>query len=125
MMPLAVRPDGDYPGPVEVSPAGTLAVAVRGLEKSYSGGQGVRGVDLEIRAGEVFALLGPNGAGKTTTIEILEGYRARDRGEVNVLGVDPGRHRARLKSHIGIVLRATAAAGCGDCPGGQPGIAVP
>ena len=58
-------------------------------------------------AGEVFALLGPNGAGKTTTVEILEGYRARDRGEVSVLGVDPGRHRARLKSRIGIVLQST------------------
>ena len=61
------------PGPAEVGPAGTLAVDVRGLEKSYSGMQAVRGVDLEIRVGEVFALLGPNGAGKTTTVEILEG----------------------------------------------------
>ncbi|MGD0243242.1 MAG: ABC transporter ATP-binding protein [Streptosporangiaceae bacterium] len=82
-------------------------VDVRGLEKSYSGVQAVRGVDLEIRVGEVFALLGPNGAGKTTTVEILEGYRARDRGEVSVLGVDPGRHRTRLKSRIGIVLQST------------------
>jgi ABC-2 type transport system ATP-binding protein len=82
-------------------------VDVRGLEKSYSGMQAVRGVDLAIRAGEVFALLGPNGAGKTTTVEIIEGYRTRDRGEVSVLGVDPGRHRARLKSRIGIVLQST------------------
>ena len=80
---------------------------VRGLVKSYAGVQAVRGVDLGIRVGEVFALLGPNGAGKTTTVEILEGYRARDRGEVSVLGVDPGRHRARLKSRIGIVLQST------------------
>lgn len=57
MMPLTVHPDGLYPGPVEVGPAGTLAVDVRGLEKSYSGVQAVRGVDLEIRVGEVFALL--------------------------------------------------------------------
>jgi ABC-2 type transport system ATP-binding protein len=82
-------------------------VKVRGLEKSYPGMQAVRGIDLEIRLGEVFALLGPNGAGKTTTVEILEGYRTRDHGEVSVLGVDPGRHRARLKSQIGIVLQST------------------
>ena len=69
--------------------------------------QAVRGVDLAVRVGEVFALLGPNGAGKTTTVEILEGYRTRDRGEVSVLGVDPGSERARLKSRIGIVLQST------------------
>jgi ABC-2 type transport system ATP-binding protein len=86
---------------------GTLAVDVRGLEKSYSGTQAVRGIDLAIRQGEVFALLGPNGAGKTTTVEILEGYRTRDQGEVSVLGVDPGSQRARLKSRIGIVLQST------------------
>src|ERR1039457_5171960 len=94
-------------GPVEVGHSGPVAVDVRGLEKSYSGVQAVRGVDLSIRVGEVFALLGPNGAGKTTTVEILEGYRTRDRGEVSVLGVDPGRHRARLKSRMGIVLQST------------------
>src|ERR1035437_4456414 len=97
----------DHPGPVEVGHAGTLALDVHGLVKSYSGMQAVRGIDLEIRPGEVFALLGPNGAGKTTTVEILEGYRTRDRGEVSVLGVDPGRHRARLKSRMGIVLQST------------------
>jgi ABC-2 type transport system ATP-binding protein len=84
-----------------------LAVDVRGLTKSYSGRPEVRGIDLAIREGEIFALLGPNGAGKTTTVEILEGYRARDGGEVSVLGEDPGRHRARLKSRIGIVLQST------------------
>jgi ABC-2 type transport system ATP-binding protein len=86
--------------------AGTLAVDVRGLVKSYSGSQVVGGIDLAIRYGEVFALLGPNGAGKTTTVEILEGYRTRDRGEVSVLGVDPGRQRSSLKSRIGIVLQS-------------------
>jgi ABC-2 type transport system ATP-binding protein len=85
-----------------------LAVDVRGLMKSYSGAPVVRGIDLAIRHGEVFALLGPNGAGKTTTIEILEGYRTRDHGEVSVLGVDPGRERAKLKSRIGIVLQSTS-----------------
>src|SRR4029453_17236759 len=65
------------------------AVGVRGMIKEYAGRRAVDGLDLEIRAGEVFALLGPNGAGKTTTVEILEGYRKRDSGEVSVLGVDP------------------------------------
>jgi ABC-2 type transport system ATP-binding protein len=80
---------------------------VRGLRKSYSGTLAVAGIDLAIRQGEIFALLGPNGAGKTTTVEILEGYRTRDSGEVSVLGEDPGRHRARLKSRVGIVLQST------------------
>ena len=93
--------------PVETGQEGTLAVDVRGLVKSYQGTQAVRGIDLAIRKGEVFALLGPNGAGKTTTVEILEGYRTRDHGEVSVLGVDPGRQRARLKSRMGIVLQST------------------
>jgi ABC-2 type transport system ATP-binding protein len=80
---------------------------VRGLVKSYAGTQAVKGIDLAIRQGEVFALLGPNGAGKTTTIEVLEGYRMRDQGEVSVLGLDPGRERARLKNRVGIVLQST------------------
>jgi len=91
----------------ESSHAGALVVDVRGLVKSYSGVQVVRGIDLAIHPGEVFALLGPNGAGKTTTIEILEGYRTRDDGVISVLGVDPGRERAKLKSRIGIVLQST------------------
>jgi ABC-2 type transport system ATP-binding protein len=83
------------------------AVQVRGLVKSYGGVTAVNGIDLDIRRGEIFALLGPNGAGKTTTVEILEGYRSRDSGEVSVLGWDPARQRARLKSQIGIVLQST------------------
>lgn len=67
----------------------------------------MRGIDLEIARGEIFALLGPNGAGKTTTVEILEGYRARDGGEVSVLGYDPGRQRDPLKPRVGIVLQST------------------
>src|SRR5438105_75490 len=70
---------------------GKSAVCVRGLVKSYSGVPAVEGIDLDIARGEIFALLGPNGAGKTTTIEILEGYRPRDDGDVAVLGCDPGR----------------------------------
>jgi ABC-2 type transport system ATP-binding protein len=91
-------------------PSGDLAVRVHGLAKSYGQVAAVRGIDLAIRPGEVFALLGPNGAGKTTTVEILEGYRARDRGDVRVLGYDPGRERSRLKSQIGIVLQSTGVA---------------
>ena len=68
----------------------------RGLRKSYGAHEAVRGIDFEIGAGEVFGLLGPNGAGKTTTIEILEGYRDRDGGEVEVLGEDPQRARPGL-----------------------------
>jgi ABC-2 type transport system ATP-binding protein len=85
----------------------TSAVEVRGLKKAYGDVQAVAGVDLTIARGEVFALLGPNGAGKTTTVEILEGYRSRDAGEVLVLGRDPAKEARQLKRHIGIVLQST------------------
>ena len=84
-----------------------VAVHVRGLVKSYGDVQAVRDIDLDIHRGEIFALLGPNGAGKTTTVEILEGYRARDGGQVLVLGYDPGRQRNRIKPLTGIVLQST------------------
>jgi ABC-2 type transport system ATP-binding protein len=84
-----------------------LAVRVRGLVKSYATVHAVRGIDLDVRRGEIFAVLGPNGAGKTTTVEILEGYRDRDGGEVSVLGYDPGKQRAKLKPVVGIVLQST------------------
>ena len=84
-----------------------LAVRVRGLVKSYGSVHAVRGIDLDIRHGEIFALLGPNGAGKTTTVEILEGYRRRDHGEVQVFGYDPGRERAKMLPRVGIVLQKT------------------
>lgn len=83
------------------------AIEIRGLRKSYGSVQAVRGIDLTVREGEVFALLGPNGAGKTTTVEILEGYRSRDAGDVSVLGLDPARGGRRLRSQIGIVLQST------------------
>jgi ABC-2 type transport system ATP-binding protein len=82
-------------------------IEVRGLTKSYGQVRAVRGVDLQIARGEVFAMLGPNGAGKTSTVEILEGYRHRDGGEVRVLGLDPGKQARLLKQQIGIVLQST------------------
>jgi ABC-2 type transport system ATP-binding protein len=81
------------------------SVRVRGLAKSYQGVRAVNQVDLDIEPGEVFALLGPNGAGKTTTVEILEGYRHRDGGEVTVLGEDPQRSSRGWRARIGIVLQ--------------------
>ena len=83
------------------------AIEVRGLHKSYGSVEAVRGIDLSVSRGEVFALLGPNGAGKTTTIEILEGYLQRTSGDVSVLGRDPGRNDRSLKERIGIVLQTT------------------
>ncbi len=82
------------------------AITVRGLRKSYGAIEAVRGVDLEIARGEVYALLGPNGAGKTTTVEILEGHRSRDAGEVRVLGHDPARRKLEFRQRIGIVLQS-------------------
>jgi ABC-2 type transport system ATP-binding protein len=85
----------------------SAAISVRGLKKSYGNTLAVRGVDLEIQQGEIFALLGPNGAGKTTIVEILEGFRHRDEGDVAVLGIDPNRQPMALKIRIGIVLQST------------------
>ena len=84
------------------------AISIRGLVKRYGDRNAVDGLDLDIRRGEIFALLGPNGAGKTTTVEVLEGYRDRDSGEVRVLGVDPARGGRRWKADIGIVLQSGA-----------------
>jgi ABC-2 type transport system ATP-binding protein len=83
------------------------AIDVRGLRKSYDDVEAVRGVDLSVDHGEIFALLGPNGAGKTTTVEILEGYRTRSAGEVTVLDHDPANRDRALKERIGIVLQST------------------
>jgi ABC-2 type transport system ATP-binding protein len=80
-------------------------ITVRGLRKSYNGFEAVKGIDLEVRAGEIFAFLGPNGAGKTTTVEILEGYRSRNGGEVSVLGTDPASAKRSWRERIGIVLQ--------------------
>src|SRR3954454_19726652 len=84
-----------------------FAIYVRGLRKSYNDFEAVRGIDFEVRKGEVFGLLGPNGAGKTTTMEILEGIRPRSAGEVKVLDYDPDKQKKALKDRIGVCLQAT------------------
>jgi ABC-2 type transport system ATP-binding protein len=83
------------------------AIRVRGLVKHYGTVEAVRGIDLTVETGEVFALLGPNGAGKTTTVEVLEGFLERSAGEVRVLGVDPSETRADFRARIGIVLQSS------------------
>jgi ABC-2 type transport system ATP-binding protein len=84
------------------------AIAVRELRKSYGALEAVRGISFEVERGEVFGLLGPNGAGKTTTVEILEGYRKRDGGSVEVLGVDPAVAGGGWRERIGVVLQSSA-----------------
>ena len=81
------------------------AILVRDLHKSYGTQEAVRGISFQIAEGEVFGVLGPNGAGKTTTVEILEGYRKRDAGEVTVLGHDPARSDRTFRERIGVVLQ--------------------
>jgi ABC-2 type transport system ATP-binding protein len=81
------------------------AISVRDLRKSYGTYEALRGISFAIEEGEVFGLLGPNGAGKTTTIEILEGYRKRDAGDVDVLGFDPERAGSAFRERIGVVLQ--------------------
>jgi ABC-2 type transport system ATP-binding protein len=82
-------------------------ISIRGLRMTYGETEAVRGIDLEVQRGEVFAFLGPNGAGKTTTVEILEGYRKRSGGEVSVLGEDPQSAGRAWREQIGIVLQAS------------------
>jgi ABC-2 type transport system ATP-binding protein len=84
-------------------------IVVRGLRKSYGPSEVVRGIDLDIHPGEVFALLGPNGAGKTTTVEILEGIRRRSAGAVTVLGRDPAATERGWRARIGVVPQSTGA----------------
>ena len=83
------------------------AIEVRGLRKRYGDHEAVAGIDFSVGRGEVFGLLGPNGAGKTTTVEILEGYRQRSAGEVDVLGRDPARRELQLRRRVGIVLQSS------------------
>ncbi len=84
------------------------AIAVSDLRKAYGQREVLHGLSFTVETGEVFALLGPNGAGKTTTVEILEGYRRRDGGDVRVLGEDPERGGRDFKARIGIVLQSSA-----------------
>jgi ABC-2 type transport system ATP-binding protein len=98
------------PAPLPVgSPPDPAAVTVRGLTKRYGGRPVLDGLVLDVRRGECFALLGPNGAGKTTTIEILEGVRPRDGGEVDVLGEDPATAGRRWRDRIGVVSQGEGA----------------
>ena len=85
----------------------SYAIEVEGLHKSYGDFEAVKGIDLKVRVGEIFALLGPNGAGKTTTIEILEGFLTPNSGEVRVLGHEPSKHERDYKERIGVVLQET------------------
>jgi ABC-2 type transport system ATP-binding protein len=84
------------------------AVTVCRLKKAYGDVQALRGVDFEVRHGEIFALIGPNGAGKTTTLEILEGHRRSDSGEARVFGFDPAQSETAFRERIGIVLQTTS-----------------
>ncbi len=106
---------GPWSGPQTAPGPGTRVhehdpvVRVRGLLKRYGDRTVVDGVDLDVRRGEVFALLGPNGAGKTTTVEILEGVRRRDGGDVAVLGEDPARAGRAWRDRVGVVGQSTGA----------------
>jgi len=91
-----------------ISSVPVSAIAVSGLRKSYGAREVLHGISFTVEAGEVFAFLGPNGAGKTTTVEILEGYRKREGGDVRVLGEDPGRAGSGYRAKIGIVLQSSA-----------------
>jgi ABC-2 type transport system ATP-binding protein len=101
---------------VEAAPAAAEPVIrVRGLQKRYGQHEAVRGIDLEVRRGEIFAFLGPNGAGKTTTVEILEGFRQASGGSVEVLGEDPWQAPGSWRARLGIVLQES---------GAEPGLTV-
>ena len=107
MQPQTMDAGGCHDGSVTA----TAAIVVNDLSKAYGAHEAVRGLTFSVRRGEVFGLLGPNGAGKTTTVEILEGHRRRDGGEVSVLGHDPAERAAELRSRVGIVLQS-----CGTYP---------
>src|SRR6516165_591698 len=90
-------------------------ISISGLQKRYGDKEAVRGIDLEVRRGEIFAFLGPNGAGKTTTVEILEGFRQATSGTIEVLGANPWKAPPRWRERIGIVLQESEA---------EPGLTV-
>jgi ABC-2 type transport system ATP-binding protein len=105
-MRLSTSTEHDVVAGTTASSSGVSAISVRDLRKRYGSVEAVRGIDLDIAHGEIVALLGPNGAGKTTIVEILEGHRSRDSGEVRVLGVDPADAPDEWRGRIGIVLQA-------------------
>src|SRR5690242_18927736 len=90
-------------------------ISVQGLTKRYGDVEAVRGVDLDVRRGEIFAFLGPNGAGKTITVEILEGFRTASSGTISVLGVDPAHAGPAWRNRVGAVLQESQA---------EPGLTV-
>ena len=109
-MTISTAPE-PHPGTIRAVTTATsteLVIRVRGLTKRYDDVQAVAGIDFDVFGGEIFGLLGPNGAGKTTTVEILEGLRAPDGGEVSVLGIDAARHADALKPRIGVSLQTAA-----------------
>ncbi|MET8149653.1 ABC transporter ATP-binding protein [Actinoplanes sp. NPDC049668] len=86
--------------------ADDVVVDVAGLRMRYGTTDALHDVTFQVRRGEVLALLGPNGAGKSTTIEILEGFRARSAGHVEVLGADPARAGEDWRARVGVVLQS-------------------
>jgi ABC-2 type transport system ATP-binding protein len=105
MLTAPTRPSTNGDAGSDSTAPRAAAVSVRGLRRIYGDFEAVRGIDLEIERGEIFALLGPNGAGKTTTLEILEGFRERSGGDVEVLGIDPEHGDRAWRERIGIVLQ--------------------
>jgi ABC-2 type transport system ATP-binding protein len=113
-----IRPEGGAPGAASPEPGGSgegraaarqeHVISVRGLRMSYGHYEAVRGIDLDVGRGEIFAFLGPNGAGKTSTVEILEGFRTRTGGEVRVLGADPAHADGAWRGRVGVVLQESA-----------------
>ena len=100
-----LRPHGSPDTAAAAPPRAEAVISVRGLVKRYGDTEAVRGIDLDVHRGEIFAFLGPNGAGKTTTVEILEGFRQRSDGEATVLGVDPAHAGGNWRDRIGVVLQ--------------------
>jgi len=103
------------PSSPSVSNRNDAVISIRGLRKRYGDTEAVRGIDLEVHRGEIFAFLGPNGAGKTTTVEILEGFRQASEGIVEVLGTNPWRAPSGWRERIGLVLQESQA---------EPGLTV-
>jgi ABC-2 type transport system ATP-binding protein len=112
---LAASPTQSETDTVSSRSATDTVISLRGLRKRYGNHEAVRGVDIEVGRGEIFAFLGPNGAGKTTTVEILEGFRQASDGTVEVLGTDPWKAPSAWRERIGIVLQESEA---------EPGLTV-